>query len=515
MSDAWPPSASGKADGGLRRQVARGLTWTIANTWGEQMLNLLVFVVLARKLTDVDLGLVGLAAVFVAFAQLFVDQGTGDALIARRDLTRTHIDTAFWTAMATGTALTAAGMLLAGPIALVVRTPELEPILRVLSLSFILTALSSIQIALLRRELAFRSLALRAIAAAIGGGLIGIGLAFMNAGAWALVGQQLGAAAVSVIALWTVSPWRPRLRVSRTHFRELFGFGINVVGSDVLSFVSRYSDNFLIGVVLGPGPLGLYSVAYRILNASQVVLINVSRRIAFPAFARLRGDRDRMRTAYFRLSRVAGLAILPGYIGLALVAPELTVVVFGAKWAASGVVAAMLFFIGPVLTIQAFSSSLLYAAGHPEVVFRFRLATAITNVIGFIIAVPFGIVAVAAAFVVRGFLLLPLNLYWMRKYAGIAAGDYLRQLTSLAIATLAMSATVLLVKLSLATHVGNLWLLIVETIVGAATVLVVLWMMDRGLLREVGEVARHAIPGADRALRRFRAGSAADEGAAD
>jgi len=126
----------------------------------------------------------------------FADQGLGDAVIQRRILTRLQLDTAFWAAMATGGLLTALGLILAGPIAQLVREPRLEPILQALSLIFVLVALSSIQMGLLRREMDFRSLAVRKLVAIAVGGAVGIVMAFQNYGAWSLVGQQLTSAAV-------------------------------------------------------------------------------------------------------------------------------------------------------------------------------------------------------------------------------------------------------------------------------------------------------------------------------
>jgi len=102
---------------------------------------------------------------------------------------------------------------------------------------------------------------------------------------------------------------------------------------------------------------------------------------------------------------------MPGYIGLSLVASEAIVVLFGGQWADSGPVAAMLYLIGPVLTLQVFSGALLNSAGHPNIVFRFRLVTTAVHVVGFLIAVTVfkDIVAVAAAFVVGSYLLLPVE----------------------------------------------------------------------------------------------------------
>jgi len=363
VSGQWLPAEHGSEKGALQAKVAHGLKWTLIDTWGTQLLGLLIFVFLARLLDQIAFGLVALAAVFVTFAQLFVDQGMGVALIQRRVLTRSQIDTAFWVAVVTGTMLTLLGIVLAAPLATLLGEPALAPILQVLSLSFVLAAFDSIQVALMRREMRFRSLAIRKLSAVAGGGAVGLVMAFAGFGAWALVGQQLASAAIAVIALWTVSPWRPGLRISRSDFRELFSFGLNVVGGDVLNFLSANVDRLLIGAYLGAGPLGFYAFGYRILDTGQSMLVNFARKLAFPIFSRLQHDQERLRRAYARVSRALSIVILPGYIGLALVAQEAIVVIFGQRWAASGPVAAVLFLIGPVQTVQLFSRRAAHRRG--------------------------------------------------------------------------------------------------------------------------------------------------------
>jgi PST family polysaccharide transporter len=505
LSEPWLPADHGSEKGPLQRKVARGLTWTLIDTWGSQLLGLVVFILLARLLTPVDFGLVALASVFVAFAQLLVDQGLGDALIQRKSLTRAQIDTAFWAAVATGALLTLLSIALAGPIATLLGEPSLEPIIQALSLTFIAVALNSIQMGLLRREMKFRSLAVRKLLAVGIGGIVGIGMAVANYGAWALVGQQLAAAVVSVVALWTVSPWRPGFHFSRADFGSLFSFGIHVVAGDLLNFASRNVDRLLIGAFLGTGPLGFYAVAYRILDTSQVMLVNAARKLAFPVFSRLQHDRDRMRRAYSRVTRALSVVILPGYIGLALVAQEAIVVVFGAEWAQSGPVAAILFLIGPVLTVQLFSGALLNAVGHPDVTFRIRLITAIVNVAGFVIAVAVfqEITAVAAAFVIRGYMLMPLIMWWLKVYAGIPFSTHLGELRSPALATIVMSVAVLAVKVALTGIVGSLVLLIAEVVTGIVVFTLAILVIDRPLLTEVVTLVAQSAPGGERIARRL------------
>lgn len=494
----------------MQRQLARGLTWTIIQTWGGQLLSLLVFVILARLVRPDDFGLIALAAVFVSLAQLVVDQGLGDALVQRREIGREHVDTAFWVAILTGSAITVAGLLLAEPIALVLGEPDLAPVLRVLSITFVLSAFSSIPIALLTRQLAFRLLAIRTLLSIVGGGVVGIALAYADFGVWALVAQQVTAAALSSVMLWAVTDWRPRFSLSTREFGDLFGFGVRVVGSDFLGFVTRNADNFLIGVFLGTVPLGLYAVGYRILDTSQRLLINVARKVTFPAFARLQHDRPRLSNAYIRVSRTANVLVFPGYIGLAALGEEFTVVLFGHKWAESGSVASILFLSGPVLGLQAFSSSILYASGHPEIVLRFRVISTAVNVAAFAIALPFGILAVAAAFTLRAYLFVPLLLLWTERYAGVRTATYLRQLRGLGGATVGMGLIVVAVKAVLHQSVGAAATLAIATPIGVVSFAILLWLLDRRLLNEVWVVVSHAVPGIATLSRRLGLSSADD-----
>ena len=483
--DQWVPSEHGTEKGALQKRVARGLTWTFIDTWGSQFISLLIFAILAHLLTQVDFGLVALATVFIAFAQLFIDQGLGDALIQRTTITRLQIDTAFWVAVVTGAGMTVLGIALAVPIAVLVNEPGLAPILVVLSFNFVVTSLSSVQLALLRRDMRFKSLALRRLVAVAASGVIGVGAAlFLNWGVWSLVAQQISYGIVSVLMLWTVSPWRPGFQWSRADFRELFAFGSNVVGSDVLNFLSRNSDNLLVGAVLGAGPLGLYAVGYKILDTTQTLLVNAARKLAFPVFSRIQHDRERTKRAYGRVNRAVSVVILPGYIGLSIVAQEAIVVLFGQKWAPSGPVAATLYLIGPVLTLQVFSGALLNAAGYPNVVFRFRLVTTIVHIVGFVIAVVVfqNIVAVAAAFVIGSYLLLPWNLYLQHKYAGISIFDHLWQLRWIAVSTALMAAAVLAVRSVLVGQIHPLVLLPLSVLLGLVVYVAAILLFERALV---------------------------------
>ncbi len=501
MTQPWVPADHGSDGGGLRTRVARGLTWTLIDNWGAQLLGLGILVVLLRLVEVEDVGLVALAAAIVGLAQLFVDQGFGDALIQRPKLTRGHMDTAFWVAVATGSALALVGVVIAGPIAVAVGEPRLAPLMQALSASFVLTALSSVQMALLRREMAFKSLAARRLIAIAGGGIVGIAMAFTGFGAWALVGQQLAQAGLSVVTLWAVSPWRPGRQVSLADFRTLFGFGSNIVAGDVLFYVGRNADAFLVGTFLGPVALGVYAVGFRVLEASTAMLATAARKLGLPTFARLQDDRDRLRRAYARMSRAMAAVTLPGYVGLALVAEEAIVLAAGEAWRGSGLVAAVLVLTGPAQAVQAYSGAVFNAIGRPEITLRYRLLTAVLNVVGFVIAVVVfrSVLAVAAAYAIRAYVLAPVVLRWLESYAGVPFLLNLRRLGRIALATGVMAAAVVLVKFAMPGSSAAVVTLAAEVAVGVATYLAAMLVLERELLVDLWRFALEAMPARIRA----------------
>ena len=211
----------------LKQKAAKGIVWSIIQKWGRAAIWFVIFTTLSRLLAPEAFGLVALASTFTAFLEIFLNQGFSSAIIQRHELEREHLDTAFWISILTGTLMMIGTMLISGLVAAFFGEPQLTPILRWLSVSFIFTALSGTQMAILQRKLAFKSLAARSLVATLLGGIVGVSMAFAGFGVWSLVGQNLAMGFIGVIVLWRASDWRPRFEVSKKHYKELFGFGIS------------------------------------------------------------------------------------------------------------------------------------------------------------------------------------------------------------------------------------------------------------------------------------------------
>ncbi len=479
----------------IKEKSIRGAGWSAVQTWGNQLIHLAVFAVLARLLDPQDFGLVAFANVFIAFFKVFTDQGLGTALVQRPNLEDAHLSTAFWINTAFGLSLTTAVVAGAILVGKVYDLGQIAPVVASLAVVLAISSLSSVQQALLQRELSFRELATRQLTAGVAGGLVGVTMALNGFGLWSLVGQQVTAAVVQSAVLWYLSPWRPRAELSRRHFDDLFSFGANVVGIRVLEFVNRHADNFLIGVFLGPVALGYYSLAYKLLMTLTRLFNGVLNRVAFSSFSALQEDNSKLRPAFYSATRLTSLITFPAYAGMSVLSPQLVPVIFGPQWTHSIPVIQILALVGIVESVYFFNANVMMAKGKASWRLRLNLLSAVVNLIGFLIAVRYGIVAVAAAYVIRAYLLSPLPLMLVNRLISLNYRRYFGNFAAPLTASAVMVAVVYATREWLSQQLGMLPLTISLVAAGVAVYTTAIAIFAPDLLRQVGRVGRLLGPG--------------------
>lgn len=480
---------------GLREKAVRGVAWSAARNWGSRAINFVVFVVLARLLPTEAFGLVALAGAYVALVRVFVDQGFADAIIQRDALTDAHLDTAFWVNLGLSVVFTGASIVAAPWIARLFGEPELAPVVQWLAPSFVLAALAGVQEALFERHLDYRTLAVREFIAALTGGIVGVAMAFAGYGVWSLVGMLLAERTAAVAVLWAASDWRPGVQVRQRPFVDLFSFGVNIVGSNLLGYVNRRADNLLIGYVLGAEALGFYDVAYRLLTVGTNLVTQAISSVAFSAFSRIQNDLDRLRQSFYSATQTVSVVAFPLFLGAAAVAPEAVGLLFGEKWLPlSADVFRVLAFIGILHSVFYFNAAVILARGKAAWRLGISAMNAVTNVIAFVIAVRYGIVAVAAAYVLRGYLLAPVELWIVRRLIGLRVGTYLRQFVSPAACALLATGLGWAVLQGLLAVVNPYLALGLGAVAGALAYAGSLYGIDRRLFKRVVELVRLVVP---------------------
>jgi O-antigen/teichoic acid export membrane protein len=477
----------------LRQQAARGVFWSAAGNWGYQLTTLVVVVMLSRLLTPEAFGLVALASVFTALMKLLTEQGLADALVQRRELDPEHLDTAFWMSASVGVLMSAGLVASSWLIADLVNQPDLALVIVWLAPILTFAGLSSVQRAVLTRDLRFASLTLRKLSSVFAGAIVGVTAALAGFGVWSLVAQLLTIEFVGLVALWTASDWRPHLRFSRRHLRDLFGFGASVVGFRLLRFLNTRIDNLVVGAVLGATALGFYVVAYRLLELVISVTTAIIGTVAFPVISRIQHDLAKVQNAYYKAMRLTSAIAFPAFIGLIVVAPEITRLTFGPQWDASVPVMQVLALAGLLNSILFINGIVMKSLGKPSWRLIIMALTTIVLVIAFAVVVHRGIVAVATAFAIVSFAFAPLWLLGTHKLIVLDARRYVRQMGPPLISASMMAASLVGLK-PLIDDIGLFWEVALLVTAGAATYSVALWFVGRPLAKEALALVRLAIP---------------------
>jgi O-antigen/teichoic acid export membrane protein len=474
----------------IKEKAVKGIAWSALQNWGSQFGALLIFFVLARLLKPEAFGLVAIANAFLALMQTFLNQGFSQALIQRKDLEPEHLDTAFWTNLAIGGCLSLVSFAIAPWIANGFGQPSLTGILRGFSPLFLINAFATVQQAVLERNFAFKAIAIRSLVGTVAGGIVGVGLALNGFGVWSLVYQQVVQELISTFVLWKLSQWRPHFRVSLPHFQHLFHFGINIFGFNVLSFLNSRADDFLIGYFLGPIALGYYSIAYRILGIMQLLLVNTSKQVALPTLSKLQHDLSQFREAFYTATQLTSFIAFPCFLGVVTLAPELITLLFGPQWIPSIPVLQVLAFAGILQCVSFFKSSVFIALGKPAWAFQLTLLSACLNLVGFTIAVRWGIVAVAVAFLIRGCLVFPIGQWAVSRLIHSPVLVYLHHFVAPLSSAIVMAIALLTTKQILLPWVSTLGLLVICSVVGAVVYGLMIYLLSPTLFSKVFDVIR-------------------------
>ncbi|WP_448263406.1 lipopolysaccharide biosynthesis protein [Microbacterium aurum] len=361
------------ADESIGRQATAGVFWLTAQRWAIRLLGFVTIAVLTRLLSPEDFGTVAAASTVLPFFFLIADLGFAAYIVQVKDADRRMLSTAFWFSLIAGVLLCAVMVAIAPLLGVVFHDERVTPVLQSLSLWVVLTAFGSVPMALLRRRMQFRILALQGAVAAVIAQVVAMAVAFAGLGVWALVAQSLVAPAVTTLLAWITSRWRPAMLFSWREFRVMAGFGGQVLGVEFVAMLRAWGEAAVISGTLGIAALGYMSIAQRLVQVVQDLTGSAIVPVTTVAFAKIREARDRLRDAYLRAVRMTYAVLSLPLTVIAVTAPLVVPIVFGDGWEQSYTVARILA-LGGVLTVgAALDHGLFYGLGKPGTWFVYAL----------------------------------------------------------------------------------------------------------------------------------------------
>jgi O-antigen/teichoic acid export membrane protein len=285
---------------GMRRRAAVGAWWIGCAKIITLALQLLQLAVLARLLTPEDFGLIALVSIVVGLAQTYADAGQSGAIIHRQDATAEQLSSLFWLSQGIGFLLFLGLLLFAPLIGMAYREPELSSLIGLAAVAFLVAPLGQQPGLLLQKALRFEVLALIDVIAAAAGVSVAIALAFGGMGVHAVVWGQLGTVVARTVAQVAFGrrEWRPLPHFRLTDLKGYLRFGFFQMAERTVNFLGANLDKLLVGSLIGTKALGYYSVAYQLVMRPMQVVNPVFTRVAFPLFAKVQTDNERLRAGF-------------------------------------------------------------------------------------------------------------------------------------------------------------------------------------------------------------------------
>lgn len=382
----------------LTHRVRAEVTITSMLQFVAMALDLVFTAILSRLLAPADYGVLAAAMIFIALCALFREIGIGSTVVQLPNLTLAdkRTGTTLVVMMATGIFLFA--QLFAGLFADFMNMPAAEGALRVLSIIIVVQAFATVAEAMLLRDLKTRKvMMIELINKALAFGFVGVGMALMGFGYWALVWATVAETVLRTIALQAVA--RPDLRpmLEPASVKRLLSTGLGFTSSRIINFVALRADVTIVGRFLDAGSLGLYSRAYKLMSLPTDLYSRVADRVVFPAMAKVQNEPERLRSAYLRGIELTALFGLPITVVLYLLAPAIVELLLGSQWIGAIPIFSVLA-LGTYLRLSArVSGSLLRATGSLGHLVIAQLFYAVMTITGCLFAVRFGLTAVGVA----------------------------------------------------------------------------------------------------------------------
>ncbi len=319
-------------EGSLAEKTLRSGAWVGISSGIARLLKFVRAVILARLLAPADFGLMAIVLVFTRGFDIVSQPGFSAAIIHRTDRVKEAVDVA-WGALIARGALSAGIVFAAAPVvATFYEEPALVSLIRAIACIFLIQGLSNSHLILLRKEMDFKRLTLFEVVTAVLELVVVVAVAWVYRSVWALIIGQILHAVLRVIVSFCIVPDRPRLSFDRRLLGELFRYGKFITGATTLMFLSGNIDNAVVGKVLGMDALGYYALAFGLASLPTTNIAPVITKVMFPAFSKLKGSLPALRQAYLKLVRVVATVTLPMACGIAVLAPEIVRVVYGARW---------------------------------------------------------------------------------------------------------------------------------------------------------------------------------------
>ena len=347
--------------------------WSALENVTRMGVTFVVSIILARLLSPEEYGLIGILTIFIAIFNAIVDSGFTNALIRKQDASDTDYSTVFYTNLVLSVVLAATLYCCARPIADFFERPELVSLTQVMSSVVVINALAIVQRARTTKTIDFKTQTKITFISSIGSGVIGVTMAYMGYGVWALVGQQISNQLLTTLLFWIYNKWTPKFVFSWVSFKEMWAFGSKLLASGLIDTVWKEIYQVIIGKCYSPATLGQYTRAKQFADLCSSNLTAVVQRVSYPVLSSIQDDRVRLKGAYQRVIKTTMLPTFVLMLGMAACAKSMIYVLIGEQWLECVPMLQIICTYGMLYPLHALNLNMLQVQGRSDLFLKLEI----------------------------------------------------------------------------------------------------------------------------------------------
>lgn len=428
----------------LKKKTIGGLLWSFVDLLGNQGIQFIIQVILARMLIPDHFGLIGMILVFTAVSNSLIDSGFTQALIREQKVTQKDYSTVFYFNIIISLVIYLCLFAAAPQISLFFEESELTEIVRVLTLGIIINSFGIIPRAILTKRVDFKTQAKVNTLASVLSGVVAVTFAFLGFGVWSLVVRTLVLNFVQSLFLSLTTKWRPSLVFSIVSFKRLFGFGWKLLVSGLINTIYDNVFYLIIGKRYSKTQLGYFTNASKFNDLAVQTMTSSIERVTYPVLSSMQDQKERLKQNYKQIMRLTGFLIFPAMAGLAAVGEPLILVIFGAQWETMTIYFQLLCLAGMLYPIHALNLNILQVTGRSDLFLSLEILKMSISVVLIFFALWYeiGIVWLVALIVLDSYISLFINIYFSGKQIAYSVREQMKDLLPVYLITLFMGAAV-------------------------------------------------------------------------
>lgn len=410
----------------LKNKTIKGVGWSAADAFLGQGVTFIVGLVLARLLSPDEYGLIGICLIFTTVLNGIVDSGFSNALIRKKEVTDEDYNTMFITNMVISIVLYVILFICAPLVSEFFHREELTALVRATGLILFFNALSITQVTILTKEINFKTKTKASFVSAVISGVIGIAMAFMGYGVWALVAQQLSKQLFYTICLWFLNKWCPKFTFYKKSFKYMWGFGWKLLASGILNNVWNQLYQVVIGRFYSPATLGQYTRAQEYAGLCSQNLTTIVQRVTFPVLSELQDDKKKLLVSYRKLVKVSMFVTVICMFALGAMAEPMIFSLIGSQWHQAATFLPFICITMSLYPLHAINLNMLQVQGRSDLFLYLEIVKKINSLIPIFIGVFVGVYWMLCASIFTGFIAFLLNSWFTGKFLNYSSWQQLK-----------------------------------------------------------------------------------------